>query len=171
MWGFSKFCFKILISDYPRQLEKWQEIKKQFFVTDDSIELNRKPGLWKIEYQTMEDERGDFVALSPVIILDKFWITVFLEMLQHKWWNNKIKKRTEGDNISKFSQRISRSTLSKQNSVPRNQSDCLQFQNQSNGNQRITQTCSISNLYKNASEGYRVLLSLQFLKTFFSSFL
>ena len=41
-------------------------MKEKYFVTEDTIEQTRKPGLWKVEYQTSEEERGDFVGLSPV---------------------------------------------------------------------------------------------------------
>ena len=61
------------------QYNTWNIVKNKYFVVDESIEQARKPGLWKIEYQTLDTERSEFVALSPVrpFSLVFFCVTTF----------------------------------------------------------------------------------------------
>ena len=46
------------------EMNAWKETKSKFFVIGTSIEEKRTPLLWKEEYSTRPDAKGELIALS-----------------------------------------------------------------------------------------------------------
>ena len=53
------------VDEITKELIEWNEAKKKIFVTGTTPAEKREPLLWKEEYSTQANEKGEMICLSP----------------------------------------------------------------------------------------------------------